>query len=193
MRSRNLLFRTTATILLTLILSASIVAAANSLQQPESPSITSDQGAAIVEDFEQAPTSWQITRNTAGSSVSLQQSTTLAVSGTASARAFTTNTNDQAWLSVSYSDPTTSHLWGERPGNWRWQQTSIYLPATTVANLGTSGYLTLAGFFPSAGGSYGWYCVYAREVSSTLMAIQPMGMRLKSSYMGLFLSIVGLK
>jgi hypothetical protein len=97
-----------------------------------------------------------VTRETAGGG-SAVRSNALAQDGVNSALLTTTGTGAKAQLRTSFSDAASAHSWGERPGTWYWQRTSVYVPASTVQQLGTGDYLTLAGLYPSAGGTFGWW------------------------------------
>jgi hypothetical protein len=110
----------------------------------------------VLESFEGAPP-WQVSADISGSGSSVAQSSSQAAAGTYSARAATQSSGGRAQIRVNFSEPAGSHPWQERPGTWHWQLASVYLPASTVANLGPSEYLTLAGLFPSAGGQAGWW------------------------------------
>ena len=109
-----------------------------------------------LEDFEGAPLSWQVQSETTGAGT-LQQSTLHAAGGVASARVSTSGSGQVAQLRIAYSDPASSHIWAERPGTWKWQQVSLYIPAATVSLLGSGEYLTIAGLWPSASTGYGWW------------------------------------
>jgi len=80
-----------------------------------------------------------------------------ALHGSASARVTTQGAGQSAWLYTAFSDAASSHVWNERPGTWRWQRVAVYMPAATRDAIGNGGYVTLAGFWPSAGGNYGWW------------------------------------
>ena len=58
---------------------------------------------------------------------------------------------------LNFSDPAANHAWQERPGAYYWQRTSLYLPSTTINQLGPTDYLTLAGLWPSNSGTAGWW------------------------------------
>ena len=110
----------------------------------------------MLETFEGDPASWQVFADHAGSG-SVQRSNIQASAGTYSARATTSGSGSVAQVRVSFSDPATSHIWGERPGTWVWQHARVYLPSTTVGQLGAGDYLSIAGLWPSSGGAYGWW------------------------------------
>ncbi len=87
---------------------------------------------------------------------SVQQSAAVpAAAGSFAARAATSG-GGTAQLRTSFSDAAGSHTWQERPGTWRWQRASVYLPSATVSQLGSGQYLTLASFWASSG-SPGWW------------------------------------
>lgn len=92
-----------------------------------------------------------------GSGGIAERSTVRAAHGSASARLVTTAANQTALLRTAFSDGANLHIWNERPGTWRWQRAALYIPAATRNAIGANGYVTLAGFWPSAGGNYGWW------------------------------------
>jgi hypothetical protein len=100
------------------------------------------QVVAVQEGFEGAPTSWQVTRDTSGTG-SISQVATPVDAGSFAAR-LATNTASSAALSTSFSDAASSHSWQERPGTYRWQRVRAYIPATTINQISTTQYLTLA-------------------------------------------------
>ncbi len=108
----------------------------------------------VLESFEGADTSWVVTKVTTGSG-SVTRSSALANTGSYSALASTNGSGAKAMAQVSFSAPVG--MWQERPGTWYWQQASVYLPSATVNQLGAGDYLTLGGFWPSAGGTFGWW------------------------------------
>ena len=63
----------------------------------------------------------------------------------------------KAQLRINFNEPASAHSWGERPGSWFWQRTGVFLPAATIQQLGVNDYITLAGLWPGAGGTYGWW------------------------------------
>ncbi len=108
-----------------------------------------------LESFEGAPGSWVVQAESSGGSVT--RSTVHALHGTSAARLATSSAGQTAWLRTAFSDASSSHQWMERPGTWRWQRAAIYVPAATRNAIGANGYITLAGFWPSAGGNHGWW------------------------------------
>lgn len=115
-----------------------------------------------LEDFEGPIAQWLVQQQAAGGSIA--PSTTHAASGALAARASTSSSGATAYLYTTYSDPASARTWGERPGVWRWQRARIYLPASTVAQLGANDALTLAGLWPSAqSGTHGWWLQVRRD------------------------------
>jgi hypothetical protein len=110
----------------------------------------------VLESFENAQGSWQVFSDTSGSS-SVQQSNSQAAAGSYSARLSTLSSSGRAQIRRDFSDAASAHIWQERPGTYFWQLASVYLPSSTVAQLGPNDYLTLAGLWPSSGGTYGWW------------------------------------
>ncbi len=109
-----------------------------------------------LENFDGSLAQWRVQQQAAGGSIT--QSATHAASAPYAARAATASAGATAYLYTRYSDPASARTWGERPGVWRWQRARIYLPAATLANLGASDALTIAGLWPSAqSGSHGWW------------------------------------
>ncbi len=117
------------------------------------PTATATSAVAILEPFEQTETNWVVSRDSSGSG-SVTRSNTFAAAGTYSARLATTS-GGSASVRVNFSAPTGS--WGEHPGVWHWQWSQVYLPSATVAQLGASEYLTIAGFWSNGNSNKGWY------------------------------------
>lgn len=117
---------------------------------------TAIQSLAVLESFE-TPQPWQVSIDTSGAGSSVAQNNAQAAAGSYSARAATQSSGGRAQVRMNFSDPAGNHSWQERPGTWHWQWANVYLPSSTVANLGPTEYLTLAGLFPSAGSSAGWW------------------------------------
>jgi hypothetical protein len=111
---------------------------------------------AVLEPFETAPATWLVASDVAGGGQVAPTAAPVA-SGVAAARLTTTAANGVAQVRTSFTDAAAAHTWNERPGTFRWQRTSVYVPAATVAALGASDALTLAGFWPSATPSQGWF------------------------------------
>jgi hypothetical protein len=126
------------------------------VSRPEDTPTATGMPSSVLEPFESDPGAWQVFSDTANAGV-VERSTTQAAAGSASARMTTSNAAGRAQVRVNFSDAAGSHIWIERPGTWRWQQAAVYLPSTTVAQLGPGEYLSLAGVYPSAGGSHGWW------------------------------------
>ncbi len=110
---------------------------------------------AILEDFESTESQWGVFRDDTGSG-SVTRTDLQSAEGNYSALITTSNSGSKAQVRVNFSDAASNHIWEERPGTWHWQQASVYLPASTVANLGSGEYLTLAGLW-STDGSTGWW------------------------------------
>jgi hypothetical protein len=111
----------------------------------------------ILETFEEPFESWKVYQDVSGDGASVTRTDMQAAAGSYAARVATKSKVGQAYLRVDFSEPAANHQWEERPGTWHWQQASIYLPATAVAQLGPDDHLTLAGLWPSSGGSFGWF------------------------------------
>jgi hypothetical protein len=109
-----------------------------------------------VETFEGPVSSWVVNADTAGGGT-VEQTTARAAAGLASARVATVGAGDRAQVRVNFSDPAAAHTWAERPGTWFWQRTSVYVPSSAVAQLGTNHYVTLAGVWPSSPNTYGGF------------------------------------
>lgn len=110
----------------------------------------------ILEPFEDTMANWQVFADTTGGGSIVEQSSAQAAAGSYSAHLTTSSSGGTAQVRVAFSEPAGSHSWQERPGTWYWQWARVYLPSSTVAQLGPSEYLTLAGLWPSAG-SAGWW------------------------------------
>jgi hypothetical protein len=111
----------------------------------------------ILENFEGPSSGWKTTLVTAGTGASVNQTSTQVAAGSYAARAATVANNQQAQLQVNFSEDAATHTWGERPGTWYWQGTSLYIPGSTLNQLTGPDYFTLAGLWPSQGGAFGWY------------------------------------
>ncbi len=103
------------------------------------------QAVAPQESFENAPATWQVSRDTAGSGSVSQVGTPVDI-GIGAARLATSSSGSVAALSTTFSDAAGSHIWMERPGTYRWQNARIFVPAATVAQISAGQYLTLARF-----------------------------------------------
>lgn len=130
--------------------------AAPTLPPTTIPTIASTTDSAVRETFEGAETGWTVTRETAGAG-SVVRSTAFAAEGVASALASTSANGARALVYLAFNDAGGSHAWQERPGTYYWQRSAIYVPAAVVNQLGANEYFTLAGLYPSAGGSAGWW------------------------------------
>ena len=110
----------------------------------------------VLEPFEAPPISWVVSRDTNGTGA-VAATTNPVASGAGAARLMTAGADAVAQLRTSFTDAAAGRTWQERPGTYRWQRASVYLPAATVAALGPSSELTLGGFWPSAQPTQGWY------------------------------------
>jgi hypothetical protein len=111
---------------------------------------------AVLEPFETVPSTWLVASDVAGGGQVAPTAAPVA-SGVGAARLTTSAANGVAQIRTSFTDAAGAHTWNERPGTFRWQRTSVYVPAATVAALGASDAMTLAGFWPSATPSQGWF------------------------------------
>ena len=110
----------------------------------------------VLEPFENPVANWLVSRDTSGTG-NIQRSTALFAAGVASAQLSTSGSGSAASIRVNFSDPASAHsTWGERPGTYYWQLAHVYLPSSTVAQLGASEYVTIGGLWAS-GANYGWY------------------------------------
>lgn len=111
---------------------------------------------AVLEPFETAPSTWLVASGVAGAGQVAPTAAPVA-SGAGAARLTTSAANGVAQVRTSFTDAAAAHTSNERPGTFRWQRTRVYIPAATVAALGASDVMTLAGFWPSATPSQGWF------------------------------------
>ena len=111
---------------------------------------------AVLEPFETTPSTWLVASDLAGGGQVAPTAAPVA-SGVAAARLSTSAANGVAQVRTSFSDAAAAHTWNERPGTFRWQRASVFVPAATVAALGPADALTLAGFWPSATPTQGWF------------------------------------
>jgi hypothetical protein len=119
------------------------------------PTSTPQNNNDLLEPFEGAIGNWQVQRDTAGGGT-VTQSNQRVAAGNFAARLTTNGASAIAQLRTNWADAAGSHQWEERPGTYRWQRAQLYIPASTVAQLGADEYLTLAGFL-SSGANTGWY------------------------------------
>lgn len=110
--------------------------------------------ASVLEPFENVETAWLVNRVTAGGGAVTRSSAQVA-SGTFAAQASAANASGQAFVSLTLTD--TTHIWGERPGVYRWQWASVYMPSTTVQALGVNDYVTLGGMWSTGCANCGWW------------------------------------
>lgn len=128
-----------------------IVQSDNSSQETPIPDIP------VLEAFENSIASWNVMTDVSGSNAFVNRSNQQAFSSSFAAQAFTSNQSDTAQVRVNFSDPATNHTWKEREGTTYWQRAYVYLPSTTVAQLGPNEYFTIAGLWPSASSEHGWF------------------------------------
>lgn len=107
----------------------------------------------VLEGFEGSEGSWAVTRDVSGGG-SVVRGGGIAAAGLSSAQ-ISTNGGGTAQVRVNFSAPTGA--WGEHPGSFNWQWANVYLPSSTVAQLGSGEYLTLAGLWPDGSSSHGWF------------------------------------
>ncbi len=113
--------------------------------------------AEVLETFESNSTAWKVMVNNSGTG-KVTQSQAQKAAGSSSALLSTAGSGSVASVNaVGFSDPARSPVWGERPRTWFWQRAMVYLPSATLPGQGPQGYLDLAGFWPGAGGAYGWW------------------------------------
>ncbi len=117
------------------------------------PTATTPSSVAVLEPFEQPIENWLIFSDSSGTG-SVTRSATVAAAGSYAAQLATTNGGSAA-ARVNFSAPAGS--WGESPGIWHWQWANLYLPATTIAQLGPTEYITIAGFWANGQNNRGWY------------------------------------
>lgn len=122
---------------------------------PPPPVACGQIGNPLLEGFEGSSSGWQVSQDTTGGTIT--QSSARAGVGTYSVLVSTSGANQTAQIRATINDNASAHIWNERRGTYRWQQACVFIPSTTVAKLGTGQYLTLAGSYPSAGGSFGWF------------------------------------
>lgn len=131
-----------------------IPATATSLPPTVTPTATTlPSPVPVLEGFEGPETVWVVTRVISGTG-SVMRETGIAAAGLAYARTSTT-AGGTAQVQTNFSAPTGT--WGEHPGSYRWQWAQVYLPSSTVAQLGSSEYLTIAGMWPTNGSTHGWF------------------------------------
>jgi hypothetical protein len=119
------------------------------------PLVPVNAAAAVLETFESAQDTWVVASDASGGTVT--RSTAQAAAGTASALLHTGGSGQSAAIRTSFSSAATGRIWQERPGDWRWQRTRVYIPSATVSALSGSEYFTLTSYWVSANTSqYGW-------------------------------------
>ena len=123
--------------------------------QPTVPPAPPTDPAAVLEDFEGDPSAWQVERE-ATDGGSIEATNAQATEGSNAVRLAVANQRGRAQLFTAFRDAAVEHQWEERSGTWHWQQTSMYIPSSTIAQLQGEGYITLASLYPSNGGPFGW-------------------------------------
>jgi hypothetical protein len=126
-----------------------------SLTPPATPTL-SPTPSEVFETFEASSDTWRVLRITTGNGT-IERSAAQAANGAYAARVSTTAGNSSAQIAVQFRDAAVEHQWKERPGTWHWQWAKVYIPSSTVAQLGPNDYFTLAGMRPNSGGSFGWF------------------------------------
>jgi hypothetical protein len=111
----------------------------------------------VQETFESNVSAWEVLAITSGTG-NVIQTQAQSAAGSSSALLRTAGSGSTASVAAQgFSDQGGSHVWGERPGAFFWQRAMIYLPSASLRGLGAQGYLDLAGFWPSSGGTFGWW------------------------------------
>lgn len=110
----------------------------------------------VSESFEESMETWSVSIQSENAG-KIDSSKAHALHGNTSALLIASSPADSAYIEVAFHDPASDHSWGERPGTWRWQKASIFLSSDIIGKLVNDEYLTLAGFWPKAGGAFGWY------------------------------------
>lgn len=107
----------------------------------------------IQESFEDAtPANWDLTVTTSGTGTVTRSNAVTASEGSYTARCFTTETTDKAFV----EDHDWTDTWSSSPDRYVWQRFRVYVPSATANALTGTEYLTLAGFWQSDGAA-GWY------------------------------------
>ncbi len=113
--------------------------------------------APVSETFEGAASAWAVMTAVSGGG-SVTRSATTAAAGAYAAQLSSGGADGAAAVYTAFSEPASAHAWNERPGTWRWQRASVYVPAATANALSSGQYITLAGFYPASSPTdHGWY------------------------------------
>lgn len=103
----------------------------------------------VLETFEDVTGNWLV--NIQGS---VTRSSTEVRSGSYSARMASTGSPAYVY-DASFS--SVAGTWEEYPGRYNWQRAFVYVPSTTVANLGATEYIDIAGYWPTGAANEGWW------------------------------------
>lgn len=136
----------------------------------------------ILEGFEGAEGSWAVMRDVSGGG-SVVRGNGSAAAGLSSAQ-INTNGGGTAQVRVNFSAPTG--VWGEHPGSFNWQWANVYLPSSTVAQLGSGEYLTLAGLWPEGSNSHGWFLRVRQGGQIYVVGYTPSGTAVEFNVYGTF-------
>ncbi len=101
------------------------------------------------ENFDGTIASWLVTKTG-----SITQSSEQFVSASSSAKATTVSANQTGYVSLKFTDAGASHIWNERPGTFQWNRARLFIPSSTLTNLGATNYLTIGRIWSDGG--YGW-------------------------------------
>jgi hypothetical protein len=111
--------------------------------------------ATILEMFDGSYDAWQVIPEVSGSG-SVVRTSDQFHEGMASARLDITGEGGTSFLKAAFREAALEHTWGERPGTWSWFRAYVFVPSSSLAQLGADGYLTVGGVYASGAG-YGWY------------------------------------
>ena len=126
-------------------------------QQPTAVQTAPPTSSQILESFEGVETTWKVSRDVSGSG-SVVRNNGKTYDGSYAALVSSASAGSKAQVRVNIpNEAASAHNWGERPGTWYWQRTGFFLPSATAQQLGANEYITVAGLWPSAGGTYGWW------------------------------------
>jgi len=109
----------------------------------------------ILEDFEGQSENWKVDKDVSNGGA-IEQDTQHVHNGKHSAKLNTSAANASANLRLNFFDSAADHQWNERPGTWHWQQTYLYVPATTIDQLNSNEYITIGGLWSNQS-NYGWW------------------------------------
>jgi hypothetical protein len=109
----------------------------------------------VRETFNGPKSGWLVGADVSGTGQIVQAN----LAGALVAQLSTASSGSRAQIRLAFADPApgVQHIWGERPGTYRWQRARVFIPSATLAKLGAGEYVNIAGLWPSSPNTYGWF------------------------------------